>query len=166
MKSYKSVEAMLEDIEIEKKKHPIKTFYFNVYYFFFHLFEIPGNIYREIKWFIQRGQRGYSDRDIWNLDYYLAELISKSVLNLKNNHQGYPESKIIKTDEDWNEVLDKITYTFSTLKTIGDGDRIWTPLSKCSDEKLKRFNPISKEEHIKINAGWKLFQRHFLNLWD
>lgn len=32
----------------------------------------PAQLYREVKYFIQRGRRGYSDRDLWNLDTHIA----------------------------------------------------------------------------------------------
>ena len=30
---------------------------------------------REVKWFWQRGKRGYSDRDVWNMDDWFLDII-------------------------------------------------------------------------------------------
>ena len=37
---------------------------------------------REIKYFVQRGRRGYSDRDIWSYDYFLADIIGNGLKQL------------------------------------------------------------------------------------
>lgn len=36
----------------------------------------------EIKFFYQRGRRGYSDRDFWNLDMYLGRVVCAGIKNL------------------------------------------------------------------------------------
>lgn len=35
----------------------------------------PRQLYREATYFIQRGRRGYSDRDLWNADYHIARTV-------------------------------------------------------------------------------------------
>jgi hypothetical protein len=51
----------------------------------------PAEYYRNIKWFIQRGRRGYSDCDLWNTNNHIAEAV---IAYLDHNAQckmaGYP----------------------------------------------------------------------------
>ena len=41
------------------------------------------DLYYEVKWFIQRGRRGYSDRDTWSLDQYLASWMPEALERLE-----------------------------------------------------------------------------------
>lgn len=64
LKRYNSVEKLIKDIEKEdkeyKKKYPIrwffKDFYYALYRFWNHRFRY---LHKEIKWFFQRGKRGF-----------------------------------------------------------------------------------------------------------
>lgn len=51
----------------------------------------PSTWYYEARYFIQRGRRGWSDRDVWSLDHYLAKVIAGSVAHLqKSPTKGIP----------------------------------------------------------------------------
>lgn len=50
------------------------------------------NWYRNIKWFIQRGTRGYADKDAWSADSYLCEVIAGLAGHLHEHHVGFPDS--------------------------------------------------------------------------
>ena len=39
------------------------------------IFVLLSFIPKEIKWFFQRGFRGYSDRDVWNIDEWFLNII-------------------------------------------------------------------------------------------
>jgi hypothetical protein len=47
-------------------------------------------VINNIKWFIQRGVRGYSDRDVWNLDTYIFKILSKGLIRLADTTHGHP----------------------------------------------------------------------------
>jgi len=42
--------------------------------FFLRIIEWPAQRWRNLRVFIQRGRRGWADRDTWNLDEYLARV--------------------------------------------------------------------------------------------
>lgn len=46
--------------------------------------------FRKIKWFVQRGKRGWADCDTRNLGSYLAKVIGESAGYLAYNHMGHP----------------------------------------------------------------------------
>lgn len=50
----------------------------------------PWRLYREVKWFLQRGRRGYSDQDAWNLEVYLSMVLSKALVRLADTSHGHP----------------------------------------------------------------------------
>lgn len=60
--------------------------YYRFFYWLRHEFKPIGHI----KWFVQRGVRGYSDRDLWSLDYYLSSVLSKSLIQLADTTHGHP----------------------------------------------------------------------------
>jgi hypothetical protein len=47
-------------------------------------FDIPD----EIRWFIQRGRRGYSESDLWSLDWYLSNWMPKALREFKKSIRG------------------------------------------------------------------------------
>ena len=59
--------------------------------------------------FYQRGKRGYSDRDLWNLDLYLATWLPEAIENFLNNNNGYPAEL---TEQEWKDILQKMIMGF------------------------------------------------------
>jgi len=55
-----------------------------------HYWEWPGDTYRKIKWFIQRGRRGWADCDTWSMDYYLDGWMPSALRHLKKHKHGVP----------------------------------------------------------------------------
>lgn len=126
--------------------------------------------YNEVKYFIQRGRRGYSDRDAWAIDDYIARWIPKVIRGLKDGY-GVPSSVICEmfpssakkmegfSDEEckiararWNDVLEKIAIGFEAHNAIAD--MTWT-----SNEQLEKFQDDAKH-------GLHLFAKHFGAFWD
>jgi len=111
------------------------------------------NIFKEIKYFIQRGRRGYSDSDTWDFDDYLADVISKGLKVLKDNLHSYPVE--FETIEQWQEILDSIIDGFEAYQQTGDID---CPV----EDYIKEHNKLM----VKFNTGMKLFTKYFNHLWD
>lgn len=57
---------------------------------------------RKPKWTWQRAQRGWSDRDVWSFDHYLAGVIAGGLDQLRSGH-SYPCDL---TEEEWADYLD------------------------------------------------------------
>ena len=114
---------------------------------------------RHIKWFFQNLIRGFSGRDLWSLDYHLAELILPRLIAFKKiNRLGVPGilCKVDGTDQDfeaegkqWEEILDKMILGFDLL--VKD--------SYTSVEEL-----IENEK--KIQEAIDLLAKYFRALWD
>lgn len=56
-----------------------------------------------MKW--QRAQRGWSDEDVWGLNFYLTEVIAGSVREMRRISHGYPNGI---TAEEWDQILNEI----------------------------------------------------------
>ncbi len=133
-KQYKSVEEMLNDIKKREKEHPIKDFFFTIQCKLEKWFwDNPRDLIDNIKWFIQRGKRGYSDRDLWDLQHYITGVMINSLKDLKGQLHGYPcgqnNVQSIQTDDkeepgmtEWKGIIDEIIWTFETIRKINEHD--------------------------------------------
>jgi hypothetical protein len=50
----------------------------------------PWRWYRQARWFLQRGRRGWSTRDLWSMDYYIARVCGEMTARLLEVAHGYP----------------------------------------------------------------------------
>lgn len=131
-----------------------------------HPIVIMGHIYREIKWFFQRGARGWADRDVWSLDHYLAAWLPDALHYLRESDKGYPsgicdckrdEYGVEKCDDNcigpakWSDILTAIANGFEASKIISEN---WIIRKEDSPE----WQDFDK--------GMKLFHQYFFNLWD
>lgn len=138
----------------------------------------------KIKWFFQRLFRGYSDCDLWNLDYHLAKIILKRLKAFKKmERKGIPST--LNSFDEWNKILDKMIFSFEFIRSDYGWDEnfiwhdeIWEKLEK--KEKIMNINIGDKDFYsdIKFNAekhdeyyqkyeeGMELFSKYFGSLWD
>ena len=148
----------------------------------YNLPDVPKDTYRNIRYFIQRGKRGYSDCDIWGLNYYLADIITNSVRELKEQVHGVPcdipkkvgekhSFNLKKSIKEWKRILGEIQWTFEIVHRINENDwfivRDERKRSKYKNlEKNSKYHVMTKKECKRYKNGWKLFQKYFFDLWD
>ena len=191
---YSSVDEMMADMDRrdaeERKKHPIKYFMKRVRHEIKYLCDLPGDLYRELKWFIQRGKRGWSDRDGWSIDWHLSEILPAMLKNLKEYHYGVcgglvkEQEDLLKknnpnmsqrdiedkavdlADDVFNSYLDEMIWTFEFAMKISNSE-INMPFEgyeKLRGDKNWRF--ATKREIRRFNKGFNLFKKYFFNLND
>jgi len=166
VKKVESIDKLFEEIETKRKAHPIYYFFHDIYWRVYHYIEM---IPLRVKSFFQRGFRGYANSDTWDFAWYLSEVISKGVKNLKKN--GHHDI----------EDIDKIIKTFETAKGIAEGDIIYIPSGEFEWAKYKRWkrsikqinkkykvkNKVTtKRESIEFEKGFDIFKKEFFRLWD
>jgi hypothetical protein len=164
MKPYYSITEMWQNISKHKKNHPIKSFFEDIYYSFLRTLAKPKGFYYTVKYFFQRGKRGYSDRDVWNLDNYLSKVIKNSVRELRMT--------TISDNEEFKNILIEIEYLFKVNEEISNGKCVYLNSKKRNQKSVKicakicDYHIMTKEECKRYRNAWKLFQTHFLNLWS
>lgn len=135
----------------------LRTKYYRVVHF---IQDLPY----DIKYFIQRGKRGYSIRDTWSFDMYLADVIGSGLLHLAKNTHGWPDSKF-KTFEEWQKELETIGNAFITYNKLDD---MW--YEEIKDVETDKERKKILDTHIKrCKANKEIMKRfidHFENLWD
>ena len=144
--------------------HPFLEFCIQVYYSIYRACNWPKDFYRECKYFIQRGKRGYSNRDLWSFDCYLSEVIIGGLKRLKeirsSGNCGVPSrlchdstGKEIRTVEEASKILedamDKIIRAFELQKSMFDDPRI-----------------LTATEQVEVDEGMKTFIEYFNDLGD
>lgn len=106
-------------------------------------------LYDQVKWFIQRGYRGYSDRDTWSIDYYLCSWMPQALATLRKRKIGTP---IGLTKKQWNAKLDRMINAFKIARKIQDYD--YKTAKECQAA-VKQFR-----------KDFNLVKVYFFNLWD
>ena len=128
------------------------------------------DIFDEIKYFIERGRKGYSSRDLWSFSDFLCEIIPDAVRKLKKKSFGcsselYDKSRINDECHKWKKILEEIAQGFEAGKSILD-------LKYFKHEKKGEYytHEIDEEKSKllaqKYERGMELFKRYFFSLWD
>ena len=67
--------------------------------FEYAFWRIPRQFFRDLKYCGQRIQKGYCDKDVWDLDYWFELVIPDMLQDLRDVHIGYPTSLIDDTED-------------------------------------------------------------------
>lgn len=90
----------------------------------------------------QRLERGFDNSETWSLYSAISKFIEPRLRVFKEIHGGYPGYPGDMTEDEWNEILDKM---------------------------IKAFEYINKDEahehQTEVNEGLDLFRKHFFGLW-
>jgi hypothetical protein len=125
----------------------------------------------EVKWFYQRGSRGWSDRSAWSIDTWLVYNLIPMLERLKRDKHGTPTSMFRKKDgvskngipideadvlaaQRWDNVLNEIIYGLKCAKKIEDLDYDYE-----DKEEVKKLTKSSQR-------SFELIGKHLFNLWD
>lgn len=182
---YKSVDEMFAEMDAkkaeDKRKNPLGYFlYWHVWLPAYRLWNnkitmIPS----EIKWFIQRGKRGWADCDLWGFDGYIAQINSKALVRLKEIQHILPTWEEGETEEvaqkRWHGIMDDMIFAFDSINKEHEGTlEFWyegcEKYRKIYSEKhsdlFRNTTWQTKEEHERMKKGMQLFIEHYFSLWD
>jgi len=85
----------------------------------------------------------FSNKELWDLDHTMATFILPRLIKFREINQGHPGN--LKTQEQWNEILDKMIYSFQRIVDGADA--------------------IDEQSHDNIDEGLQLFGKYFRSLW-
>lgn len=170
-----------EDWENEfKEKHPIKRWINDIFggnlfgyapwYSLSHPQLLFMDFMREIKWAYQRVVRGWDDKVVWSVDFWLDDIMPDILLRLKETKQGIPSSCFDGVDWDknggctdeeisialtkWNNEIDSMIRGFQASKALHDG-------------KYDYNDPTARVKlQETVDIGLKSFVKHYGDLWD
>ena len=167
------LEEFIKELEIEDEKKNFRNWInnkfpngfadYNSYYIITHPWKILDEWMSQLKWAWQRVFRGWDDRAVWSIDYYLSNLIPQLVKKLKEDGVGIPAKMFegFPHDENgnygggvsdmamqkWHDILDCIIVGFEIYKN--------TDYMQDGAEESKAFN-----------RSFDLLREYFSNLWD
>jgi len=130
---------------------------------------IPYNLKR-LKWFYQRGKRGWADCDWWGMDYYLVGIIIPMLRRLRASQMGHP---VGLTEEEWGARLGEMIEGFEAAQRVLE-DEYYKEVSGDSIEAIKNATPGEIRKWGELNLAdqklfykkGKLFIKWFFDLWD
>jgi len=149
-----SVYKTWDELEADMAPLPVHT---RIENYVRRLYRSARSIPRNIKWFYQRGKRGYSDCDVWSLDYYLSSWMPEAIRRLsKLPHGGHPTTMCDEPlsccdgcpgQERWESILSDIADAFEVARKTGG----WT---------------LTPDERGRFDKGMKLFTEYYFGLWN
>jgi hypothetical protein len=95
-----------------------------------------GKIYRK-----QRIKRGFDDSETWSFDCTIAKFALPRLKRFKEVNNGSPRDM---TEEEWNNIIDEMIYSFEFISKDICGNDL---------------------ELNKVNKGLKLFSKYLMYLW-
>lgn len=75
------------------------------YYHGRSLFHWALQPFREVRYFVQRGRRGFSDRDLWDLDSWATKTLGEAVLAYRDNIYSVPANM---SEDEWRLFLTEL----------------------------------------------------------
>jgi hypothetical protein len=122
---------------------------YNYAHYLYQPHKYVQELYLAAKWFMQRGYRGYSDRDVWSIDFYLNSWMPKALEQLKRTTRGHP---IGMSEKAWDLKLDRMIRAFETAKAI-EGYEYLTP---------EKYRVALRQ----FRKDFDVFKNHYFSLWD
>lgn len=183
---YESFDEMMEKHEANKSKfekfihkHDIL---WKIRAFFYNILEHPEDLQQWIKHAYQRVTRGWSDRDVWSLDWHLAEILPPMLRRLKETKHGVPLSAFRTsdpTDENgchtdeamklaearFNKDLDSIIHTFEVAQLIQEDNWCYQNSSEYNVKlanRLRESNKNLQKKHPRLfdeNHGYVMTKK-------
>lgn len=111
-----------------------------------------SRIFKYPLWIGQKAVRGYSDKDMWNADTYLAKQIGESLIWMVDN--GYSYAFRFKNEKDRN--IEYRRYASIFLEYAENGPAM-------DEEWRKEFGGVLDKD---LQEALKWFSEHFTEFWD
>ncbi len=157
------------NLEEFKKKIDSMPWWETAYYSIRRFVLAPLDWPREIKYFIQRGRRGYADCDIWSIDGYLQSWLPQALRQLaKTTHACPPElwDDDAPEGEDmkrWIEVLNDMANKLEASYKWENSDHQDFIDGKQDWKEYQRLGEVAEKQ---TQEGLELLKKWFSYLWD
>jgi hypothetical protein len=124
----------------------------------------------ELKWFYQRGKRGYAECDWWGMHDYMSKVIPPMLRRLKTGSgcpsEFYDRDATNNECHKWSTILEEMAQGFEAAAFL-DNQRYlkWKP-GEHGGSILETDHEAMENARLKMERGLKLFAEHYLSLWD
>lgn len=113
--------------------------------------------FKGIKWKFQRAHRGYSDCDLWSINYWFLDTFPRM---LRDFSKGLHSSPCNTTSGEWEDIIERMAITLERSSPY-----YWTnqlPDDYSSDQLVECFKKAEKHWNMFID----MFKEYFYDLWD
>lgn len=157
----KTFDEMIKQIEEYQSswRYKFDKFVFSFRSFFRFIISLP----RRIKWGIQKLTRGYSDRDMWNADRYLAKKIAKVLRHLVAKSHGIPMSYYYETDEEEDVDVMQVRRDAEYIYYANIFEEYVRGSIAFNEEWKEKFGGVLESD---MQEALQWFSEHFQELWD
>lgn len=108
----------------------------------------------------QRAKRGYSDLDVWTLQYWFVQTLRSMLENILRHRYTYPD-KI--TEEEWVSILQEMVQLL-TVMDVDDNTTVREVLGVAADDYSKEtYKQIADEQERARKRFFELFYKWY---WD
>lgn len=184
------------NIDDHNQSRLVDAYYAIWRFFHYNPWGNPRAAYREIKWFIQRGRRGWADCDTWSLDSYLSGWLPAALRHLKEHKHGVPNAVVEvedcgfdgnptpegfkRAEARWDAIMDKMIAGFEADKRLESG--LYEELGpypmnrpagvsadvweKVKDNHFKASRILMERDQKIFEEGSALFIKYWHSLWD
>lgn len=135
----------------EKLYYPLWRFWYNYN---------PKQLYRSARYFIQRGNRGWSDRDWWSTHDYLTDIIPPMLRKQATHGIGYPGVLPYDTPKKWSKILLEAA---DDIEAYRKHDELDFPNTK---EEQEQYFINGEKAYKRTQKGMHFVAENFGHLWD
>lgn len=135
---------------------------YNYWYYFRRPLSYFTCLHRNLKWFYQRGKRGYADRDVWSIDWHLSSYMGDALRDLANQVHGTVIIDTGRTITDFNDIdcltLEEWQFTIRYIAETFDLAR-----------KIQQYDVMDMDMKLaqkRFDHGMRMFSEYFFQLWD
>ena len=133
----------------------------------------PKDYYREVKWFLQRGVRGYDDRALWDIRECFGDTTLKVLKKFKKQYRnGYPAFLADKNtnqkqaEEKWEKILDAMIEGLDYITTDSIEQPIWKKYYEDKTISSKEYMKEQKRLYQEAEQKAMLFIKYLSAIWD
>jgi len=130
---------------------------YNLAHYLIRPHEIFMDYGRQVKWFWQRGTRGWADQDAWGWYSHHSVMMVGVLQYLRKYKHGYP---IGLTPGKWAKKLKAMEEGFQAAI---DEENDVTSYKKLP---MKEYRKLIFKRRRKLMLGLKYFRAHYYSLWD
>lgn len=118
------------------------------------------NVFEDFKRRWQCFKRGYSQIDVWDIDWWFIRTVKSMLEDFKSVHWGHPTGI---TDDEWESILEEMINHLELMDEINAIKSLGLTLETFSCEDYKKVNDIMTENKERF---FELFSKWFYSLWD
>jgi len=168
-KTYDTVDEMFADLQASYKESRVSAAIDKIFpnglagyaphYTLSHPWVAAVCVANCVRWAWQRVFRGWDDRVIWSIDWYLARRLPAWLRRLKRLKHGIPMFCFEDMSDDSPSAMEKATVKWNAeIDTMVAGFEAAIRITEYEDTYV--------EDMAMFKSGMRSFTKHFFDLWD